>query len=438
MNILQILTVWLVSVVILSFVKLKWGICLYIVYSIIVPKNIELGIPGLGGNHIIFFMSLSYFIHYYRKNHIISIYPFIPIVAYFVVSLLVMPFQDGTPLDYMVIHWRRGVFGILFLPIIIWNVMRNDYRSILLFRNTFLICFIITIGYGLFQTTLGGFNPYTLALAQYMDLDMDYEQYYTETNGRLFGRISSVFLHPMNFALFIGFVLIYIIYIRKELGKCRFIFFVVATSVMAVVCGVRSVLGGLFFVGIYYCLMKRNLKLVLSAIGVGLIGLIVLSFLPSLSDYLGSIRNPENVGGSSIEMRLNQLDGAIDEALKNPIFGLGYQWTDYYQSIRGDHPICLAFESLAFVVICNSGIVGVLLWLFMVVKSFEINKKLRIKDCYLINSLLVFYIAFSMITGEYGYMKYYLLFYVMSIGENLLKNSIFENECKLLREDKSE
>lgn len=418
MNILQILTVWLACVVILSFVKLKWGICFYLVYSILVPY-VELGIPGLGRGHIMVLMAFSYFIHYHKYLKNLNIKPIIPFLTYFIVSLLIIPFQNETPWDYMMTWWRRDVLGTLFLPTILWNVMRIDNSAIVLFRNTLLFCIIIAIGYGLFQTTLGGFNPYILAFSQYMVLDVDIQAYYTEETGRVFGRISSVFYHPMSFALFIGLFLIYLFYIRKELGNCISYIFLAATTVMALVCGVRSVLGGLFLTGIYYLIMKRSFKIVFYVILAGLVGIVILSFLPSLSDYLSSIKQPGNIRGSSLEMRLEQLGGAIDEAEKNPLFGLGYNWTDYYNSKNGDHPICITFESLVFVIICNSGLVGIFLWSYLILKSFVTNARMKVRDVYIVNALMVFYIFYSVITGEYGYMKYYLLFYILMIGESL-------------------
>ena len=424
MEIIQlILTSWLLCVIALCFINLKWAVSLYIAYIMLVPY-INLGLPGVGtGDN---FIRLIMFVCLWKnliKNKIkISLFPFIPFIIYFVISLLIIPFQDGVPIGIMVETWRKDVMTVLFLPIIIWNIVLVNPSSIKLFRNTMIICVIIAIGYGLFLTKMDGFNPYAMYFLQFRDTDMDFESYYEAGNdGRLFGRISSVFLHPMNFALFIGLVLIYLYYIRKNINKVFLIILLCATIIMAVVCGVRSVLGGLIVAIAYYLFVKRSYKLLLIAISVVLLGTIILSYIPELSDYLGSITDINNekgnVRGSSVELRIRQLQGAVEEASKNPLFGLGYDWTNYYHEINGDHPICLAFESLIYVIICNSGIIGVFLWLYMILKYFVINKRMKIKELAVVNALMVFYISYSIITGEYRYMKTFLIFYVLMISE---------------------
>ena len=118
-------------------------------------------------------------------------------------------------------------------------------------------------------------------------------------------------------------------------------------------------------------------------------------------------------------MRLNQLEGAIKEGSKNPLFGLGYGWTGYYHSLKGDHPVCLAFESLIYVIICNSGIFGFFLWTYMVVKYLKINRKMKLNENVLFDCLMVYYLSYSCITGEYGYMKMFLIFYVLMLCNQL-------------------
>ena len=45
----------------------------------------------------------------------------------------------------------------------------------------------------------------------------------------------------------------------------------------------------------------------------------------------------------------------------------------------------------------------------------------------LLNSMFVFYIAYACITGEYGYMQYFILFYVLMLGEDLYMDN--DNSC---------
>ena len=116
---------------------------------------------------------------------------------------------------------------------------------------------------------------------------------------------------------------------------------------------------------------------------------------------------------------MSQMEGCLIEIKNNPLFGKGYGWTGYYEKNFGDHPIMLAFESLAYVVLCNSGFVGVIIWIVFIAMYLK-KAKLFLKNKDLCNSaitLMVYYVAYSMITGEYGYMKFLVLFYTFILLE---------------------
>ena len=437
MNIQLLFTAWLLCVIALSFIKLKWSIALFLSYLMLVPY-INLGIPGLGSgdNFIKLILFISLFIEAKRKNKNLSFKPFSPFFVYFIVSLFMIPFQSHIPLGVMVETWRKDVMNVLFLPIVIWNTMLIDKSSIKLFRYTMLLCIIIAISYGLLLTQMNGVNPYTMLILAHIDPSLDYGSYYEAAGtGRLFGRISSVFLHPMTFGLFIGLSFIYLFFLINFKKNIFYMLIIIVISIMAVLCGVRSVLGGIIVASLYFFIVGRNFRGMSITFFSCIFVLAILSLIPELFDYVTSIADVNNkkeaVGGSSMEMRLAQLGGAIDEASKNPLFGLGYGWTDYYLRLNVSHPICLGFESLLFVIICNSGIIGIILWMYMVMRFFLVNKSLKLRKLVVINSLMVFYISYSFITGEYAYMKTFLLFFTLMIGESLF--SLNEQSCKNIK-----
>lgn len=123
---------------------------------------------------------------------------------------------------------------------------------------------------------------------------------------------------------------------------------------------------------------------------------------------------------SSIDMRMEQLNGCFREIQDCLIFGKGYEWCGYYMSIHDLHPVLLAFESLIFVVLCNSGIVGLCVWVITFVWLFRgvyrMNKNVNVT--LFVITLAVYYIAYSAITGEYGYMKYFIIFYTLLLMES--------------------
>ena len=82
-----------------------------------------------------------------------------------------------------------------------------------------------------------------------------------------------------------------------------------------------------------------------------------------------------------------------------------------------------ALAGLIFVIICNSGLIGVVLWIYLILSVFSILKRMKVREIDLVRSLLVYYISYSMITGEYGYMKTFLIFYILMLSENCLIKS---------------
>lgn len=414
-----IFTVSLFTILALSFFKLKWAIAIFVVYMVVVPViSILWGDNYYGLNVVCLFLGLAYFVYALRLRQTFSFKPLLPFIIYFLLTLIEIPFQYQS-MDISFSYWKQDMMKALIIPFAIWNIVIHDASSINVFKKSLIIAIIIAVGYGLFQISLYGANPYQMLVIQTMgQVDFDWESYYLAVgSGRLFGRISSVFLHPMSFALFLGLSFIYLLFQKQSMNKHLWIIVFFATSLCILLCGVRSVLGALAIAGIYFLLVRRNYKIILAMAILGLVAFLIISQIPSLSVYLSSmtdVHNSGQVSGSSIEQRFSQLEGALYESEKNPVFGGGYGWTSYYQKIRGDHPKCLAFESLILLIICNMGFIGFVIWGVVCKCYFNGVEKIKNKSQrVLLNMLLIFYIAYSMITGEYGYMKYFLIVYIV-------------------------
>lgn len=426
MDVQIILALWLIMAVGLAFFYLKWGVVLLLTYFIFIPGfNIAmfrmLGFAG-GENVIYLFFIIAYFMYSLKHNIKSDFYTFLPFIVLLIGMLIAIPFQDGLELSININYWRSKLMNTLFLSFIMLNIMKNDWSSIILFRRTMLICIFIVVAYAFFVVLNGGINPYAMFFVNIFDIEVDYESYYeADESGRLFGRISSVFIHPMSFALFLGCALIYLFFLLKVKKNNWIMCLIVGVVIMSVFCGVRSVLGGLFVTILYYLFVSKNVKLFIGfAIG-GVILYFLLLSSPFLYSYFHSIAelNSSGVRGSSVAMRIEQLQGAVSIMMENPLFGLGTDWTSYYRAHIGRHPICLSFESLLFVILCNNGILGVFCWSYMIIKFFLINIKNKIENINIVNALMVFYISYSIITGEYNYMKYFLIFYVLMLGESI-------------------
>lgn len=197
-----------------------------------------------------------------------------------------------------------------------------------------------------------------------------------------------------------------------------------------IVCGVRSVIGGIFIAILFLLTQSRNVKLfMIAVVGVCFLWALI-SYIPSLNSYLGSIIDLEssNTSGSSLELRLSQLNGCFKEIQNTFLEGKGFGWTTYYTLNVGIHPTIWAFESLLFVILCNSGIIGVVLWFIMSTMIIRYNQWSDRFVAALLNSLFIYYIAYACITGEYGYMQYFIIFYILMLGEDLYEEITEMNE----------
>lgn len=427
-----IVTFIVLSIILLSAIRLKVGIALYIAYLFLVPF-MQIDIAGLSFqynlvNSILFMLFIYEFKIKERRN--IDFYPLYPFVFLYICQFILMPFQNEVPWDFMIDRWRMLVMKSLILFLIIWNLAKVDSSCVRLFRLVFVVCVIIASSYGLYLTTTEGNNPYLLAMTIVNGKSINEDYFIGE--GRLFGRISSVFAHPMLFGLFLGLAFVYIYHIKNKLPKPLAIILLVQIALNIFFCGVRSVIGALALTSLVYLISIRNFKLIIISLISFFLFFKTLTIIPGFEEYIATIvdvdNKKSNIEGSSISLRIEQLDGCLKIIDDSPLVGKGYAWDAYYRFNKGDHPVLLAFESLIYIILCNTGVIGVLIWLCFIFIFFRNNKKITLDDSLIYNSLLFFYISYSMITGEYEYMPYFILIYVLMLIE-----IPFAGNCKKMK-----
>ena len=416
---LAIQTLLTITILVLFFAKFRLGLCVYIAYIFLVPYcNINIGGLSLGWNLINTALLLAYCIDCSRKyGKIHFVYkPFIPFFILYGLLLLEMLFQDGVPIEYAINKWRLDLFNLI-LPIVVFSASQYDYKIGKHSLVTMVLVCIVVIVYAFVLMPLQGINPYIVELANINNAELLEAQFGDQSN-RLMIKISSTFTHPMTFGAFLGMAAVYIY--SYVANKKNVVLLCVLVGLLSCIffCGIRTPIAALFITIAVYLLQKKNFKAFFRALMLGVIGYFIIIQFPALSETILSMtsRSSSEVGGSSIEMRLEQLDAAFDEVRNCMVFGKGYGYNSYYWTIHGTHPRLYSFESLIFVILCNYGLVGFLIWGIMFYKIFRFSKQMREKSLGLfIILLLTYYISFTCITGEYGYMKYFLLFYSLLI-----------------------
>ena len=418
----QILNILVIVVIILTYYKPKLGILALLACYILLP---EIPFDFLGGslkkNHFLMLVLMVFFLRFFIKDKLkIDTSPYRFCLVYFFLSFLCIPLKYETAYSIQFYYIIYDIAIILLFPLVIWNVV-DDENSLALYRKVVLACITVACLYGLFLTTTGGINPLIIFFSTFGGGGLDEEQWtrYFTDEGRLFGRISSVFFHPMSYASFLGFSAFYVGYIRTKISKGYFAFLIAIIMINFIICGVRSVLGAFLAAMFVYVLLKKNIGLTIRIVVLCMLGIIVLSAIPPVYDYISSIfvKSGSDVGGSSLEMRLDQLAGAFDEIQNNVFLGKGYGWSRDYIIQNENHPVLLGFESIVFVVLCNNGLVGVFLYgLFVYLYFHYVKKNVQESDVPIFLCLIVFYLAYETITGEFAF-QHFMLFYTFFLIE---------------------
>jgi hypothetical protein len=341
---------------------------------------------------------------------------------------LLIPFQTETPLSFQLKEWLVEILTGLIFPLVMWNVLLYEKNAVTVFIKSFVVIILISCIYGLLLTLTKGINPYIMFI-NLLD-GKEFAEGWFAADDRLFGRISSTFEHPMRWALFLGLALIFFAGIKNNMNKWLQLIIIFLIGANIIVCGVRSVIVSLIITAVFYLLRKRQIKLLLGAVACCFIVLLIIHLNEDLYNYFYSIidfsAKKTSVQGSSLDMRINQLEGAFAEIRTSPLVGKGYGWWTYYLAKNGMHPILLAFESLIFMVLCQSGFLGCIIWTVFFLLSFYIPKiYLKSRDeIILVQCLTVFYMVYCVLTGDYAYMRLYYIFYVLMIGMyyNFFKN----------------
>jgi len=417
-----------ISIIILSFINFKLSIALYIAYLILVPYlqfNVA-GVP-LSYNVINTLLLLILFYHFQIKRKIKLSFKAINPFLFLYLSLLILTlFEWVTPLNVQFNYWRISFMQTCIISFIVWNIALADQDFLIYFKWAFIISISIALVYGLFLSQMDGFNPYTSLITNHFGITDSADIYSTEAESRLAfstaGKIQSTMIHPMTYGLLLCFMfIIFSIIYSKTKNKIYWIL-LVFIGFNILISGVRTGIAALTIGFAYFLIRYRKTKLLIWTF-VLLSGFIIViksndnlsSLFSTFTDVSGSI---EDIKGSSISMRLYQLQGAIEEIKGYEIIGKGYGWNSYYQSLHGEHPTLLAFESLIFIVLCNSGIIGSLIWIIFFMLLFRLNRKiLELKiDIFLIDTFIIVYAAYAIGTGEYGYIQIFALYYTFLLA----------------------
>jgi len=354
--------------------------------------------------------------------------PLLPFLLLYGLQLLFIPMSFDVRYSFEM--WMIEASRLVFSAFIIGSI--NDSKGsemATLYVWLLSAIFILIVGYGLYLTSMPGINPYQILLQPIFG--GEFNEAYAAGNGglsnvtdisdgRIFGRISSVFRDPQRYALELGLVGLFVFGVVKNIKYQIPLLAIIFYAIVS--CGVRTPLVALPISLVFVLLYLRKYNYMFSTIVLMAFIFVILPYLsPELSEYIYSVfdsGNNSSVGGSSIEMRLEQFDSCVEIIRDSPLFGRGYSWTVWYMEKFGAHPGALCFESIIFSVMCNSGLMGFAIWGIVVVYYIKIISEDQEyeEQKVILYSILIYYFAFTVVTGEYGYLPQFMVVYTVLYG----------------------
>lgn len=406
------------------FYKLQYGIATYMLYIFLVPMEIYIFGHIVGLNvalALMLFLLLGKQINKYYGNDLK------PFLFLFLAQACLIPLHfSEEPIMYQINSFRIDLMTLICPFAILCTA--TDKKIIKIYNLIlYLVIFISTI-YGLSLLTMIGQNPYMEIVNSITSKQSLDQTNVLEEGVRLFGYIESVFGTVTSYGIFLILSAVYVFYdLQKNEKKLLPIIALTLITTNIIVCGSRSVLMGYLFCILFYLLLKRQYKSLLYTSLVALFTiLLIIEIMPEYMVFVKSFGSSD-YGGSSFEMRDSQFVGCFQSIKDNVLFGNGYGWTGWYRNEIGRHPIMLSFESILIQILCNGGLTGLFIWLifvFLYTKRSGFLENTKDENAIIVLVLLGGFLARSFLTGDYGGMRYLLIFYALIRSKQRLVTSI--------------
>lgn len=379
-----IVLVSLIIQIALSIKKASYGLMAYLAIRLCIPTAARIGSFSF---NTIALMSLlvctlpTLIKQYYCIDKIDKYY--IRNILYLIVILYILTlFADFVPFSFQ-IKALLQMCGTELLPSIVLILLIKDQIDIKKCIIVVIYCSIFTSLYGIF-TFITRSNPL-------------YDLFKTEGNlfEKEFSRagIESMATGIYNDSIYLSLIcllLITFLYNKASIIKNKYlwIFTILILIINLILTTKRSALIALIMFGGVLFLDKTQRKIIKKILVCGILGIILLSFLPQgegIKDMFISViffwndkvQDSLDMGGSSNDLRITQLLSVLALVKDHILQGMGYNFPGYYYteiydaSIYGLDPDYMGFESFAFGVLSSSGIIGFIMW----IRTFYIISK---------------------------------------------------------------
>lgn len=415
----MIFTIIGIILIIYSFINFKKAFLWFLVFKLFLVTNITVvAVPGLPLFTLELFLTIIFFIQFYRTRKRVSEYvkfPYKRPMIFILVSWALSTIFAYIGFIGAFSQFLKDIFQQIIFIWMLWELIdvKKDLGFIL---KWFTIAFFFICVYGFYEHQIQS-NPlveYEASLIGDSDrainwtYDADIERGY---------RTQSVFEHAIgagiNWAMYIVFILSLYINYKYPIKYKKLAFLTVLLSVMCLLFTnsrgpiVFLMLSGLSLVNL------KNKRVYLFIICV-VISIVIL--FPYLSEYTDNILSifdskvQKRVGGSNAEMRLMQMNAAVELMNESPIVGWGFKFMNVLDNSLT--AALLGLESMWIRIMVQFGIIGIIANAYFAYYSLiKIPKLFHSKSVFYIS--LAYWITASL-TSVPG-MLYYLYFLILII-----------------------
>ena len=308
---------------------------------------------------------------------------------------------------------------IFLLFFVVWRGFQTNVEAYSMLKKLSYLFVLISI-YGIY-TYYSDSNQYIDFVMQYGNNEEITTKLVVNTDRGLTKQVNSIFYHSVEFAAIISIFIPVIILIFSENLKFNSIksLYLFAPLFAAILTGSRSLIVSttIFILLIFYSTktkVKYRFIIIFTTIS-----FILFSSFPTIINLTFNFNdsNSNSIQGSSVGMRVSQLDAALNVFDKNILYGHGYK---YNAEIMGQYAFrdLNGFESLFFQVLINHGLLGIIAYLILFGGLFNFYFK---NKAYVFLAGLISYFFFIMLTGPMNSFSLFIIINTLFI-RNLVKD----------------
>lgn len=369
-----------------------WGLSSLIGIKILIPNYVRAIILPISLNTLcIIILFLFIFINKKDKKSSISkgyiTYLEVFILILFITTILSFPISLTTQLGYLFQFLITDVsLGILAALTI------KSYQDVKVIMNVILLSSSFACILGIYQFITYS-NVYISYFENYFNPAFDTDAYLDSAMGGRLGGIAGTCSDSLIWGRTIPALLGITYAYYKRTKKSILILLIIALLINSILSMRRSsvvaVLFYFFTIWLFSSFKEKTriFKYIMISIICIYASFILIPFLNQFLPFIetsiffwnDNIAADNDIKGSSLSMRLEQLNYAFKMIETNPILGLGYGYTNYYSKYHGYHPQLLGFESILFHIIINSGILGLIYWNTLFYKIYKYCSKYSCK-----------------------------------------------------------